>query len=1274
MRKSMKTKVFSVVASSAMVFSLCSLPVNVQAADTDNKPPVWNWNCPSLKYNLTVGVRNKLTPEQIFEKANLKDAISDENPDKIKFTVDGYYWSLVDFNKCASYYVPCYAEDETGARADGNIGIYINVQDNETPKAMFTQGSNLVDIKEDVVTNDNVSLKFYDNGSLDYYVLNDKKVELAKVQWQDGNYKNIKGMLKEGNGEIGKNVLKVFDTESHSTTYTFYIDQTIPEVKLETDEDVSSGYIKENITLKLYSNEQLDKGSLGGTWNEEKLDKDKYQYMYTKAYTVKDGDEKTYNITISAKDLAGNSAKEVSKNFTIDKKAPEFISPKNGHQYQGDIKVEVKDSNFEKVVVYNYKTSETKEYKTKEFTLTDDAKYSMVAYDKAGNVTEKLYASKDSQAPAIKVYGEGNGNYYREIKAIAVYDGKDANLKTLKINGETIDLNEKGYVYLIKDQLKGIVEGENKLVATDMAGNETVVTFIYDTKAPEIADVIVETQSGNAVKDGGLVNENVVLSVEAKDKNGIRRVLYLDKSTGKWTTFDTDSEGRAYTWLSKEGEYNLVIRVEDEAGNYTDVKRTLEIDKTAPEITDVIVETQSGNAVKDGGLVNENVVLSVEAKDKNGIRRVLYLDKSTGKWTAFDTDSEGRAYTWLSKEGEYNLVIRVEDEAGNYTDVKRTLEIDKTAPEITDVIVETQSGNAVKDGGLVNENVVLSVEAKDKNGIRRVLYLDKSTGKWTTFDTDSEGRAYTWLSKEGEYNLVIRVEDEAGNYTDVKRTLEIDKTAPEITDVIVETQSGNAVKDGGLVNENVVLSVEAKDKNGIRRVLYLDKSTGKWTAFDTDLEGRAYTWLSKEGEYNLVIRVEDEAGNYTDVKRTLEIDKTAPEITDVIVETQSGNAVKDGEFVNENVVLSVEAKDKNGIRRVLYLDKSTGKWTTFDTDSEGRAYTWLSKEGIYNLTLRVEDKVGNYVDTDVLFGIDKTAALASVEYSEVNPTQNDVTVTLTVNEGVVVKGKGWVLGESENVFTKVFTENASEKVVLVDRAGNETKLDVVVNNIDRVSPEAEITYSTTELTNKDVVATIKANEEVTLEGKDWVYNAETKCYEKVFTSNGDETVVLVDKAGNKTEVRVSVKNIDKEAPKAEVSYSTTEPTKEDVTATIKANEEVTLEGKGWVYNAETKCYEKVFTSNGDETVVLVDKAGNKTEVKVSVQNIKKDTAIITPDSEEKPNPDQPHKEEQKTDDKTDTGVQTDDENNAILFASLAGLALVGGAIVALNKKRENLMK
>ena len=37
-------------------------------------------------------------------------------------------------------------------------------------------------------------------------------------------------------------------------------------------------------------------------------------------------------------------------------------------------------------------------------------------------------------------------------------------------------------------------------------------------------------------------------------------------------------------------------------------------------------------------------------------------------------------------------------------------------------------------------------------------------------------------------------------------------------------------------------------------------------------------------------------------------------------------------------------------------------------------------------------------------------------------------------------------------------------------------------------------------------------------------------------------------------------------------------------------------------------------------------------------------------------------------------VKTDDENNMMLYASLAGLALVGGAIIILNKKREELMK
>ena len=86
---------------------------------------------------------------------------------------------------------------------------------------------------------------------------------------------------------------------------------------------------------------------------------------------------------------------------------------------------------------------------------------------------------------------------------------------------------------------------------------------------------------------------------------------------------------------------------------------------------------------------------------------------------------------------------------------------------------------------------------------------------------------------------------------------------------------------------------------------------------------------------------------------------------------------------------------------------------------------------------------------------------------------------------------------------------------------------------------------------------------------------------------------------------VTITNIDKVAPTAEVSYSTTETTNGSVTVTITASEEI--QGvSGWTLSSDGLTLTKEYTENATETVTIYDLAGNSTEVEVTITNISTD--------------------------------------------------------------------
>lgn len=149
--------------------------------------------------------------------------------------------------------------------------------------------------------------------------------------------------------------------------------------------------------------------------------------------------------------------------------------------------------------------------------------------------------------------------------------------------------------------------------------------------------------------------------------------------------------------------------------------------------------------------------------------------------------------------------------------------------------------------------------------------------------------------------------------------------------------------------------------------------------------------------------------------------------------------------------------------------------------------------------------------------------------------------------------------------------------------------DLFTGHIDNAAPTATVEYSTTAPTNQDVIATITPSEAVTITN-----NGGSSSY--TFTENGSFTFEFVDAAGNMGSATATVSNIDKIAPTATVEYSTTAPTNQDVVATIKPSEPVTITNNGG-----SESY--TFIMNGSFTFEFVDAAGNYGTITATVNNI-----------------------------------------------------------------------
>lgn len=406
----------------------------------------------------------------------------------------------------------------------------------------------------------------------------------------------------------------------------------------------------------------------------------------------------------------------------------------------------------------------------------------------------------------------------------------------------------------------------------------------------------------------------------------------------------------------------------------------------------------------------------------------------------------------------------------------------------------------------------------------------------------------------------ITVEDFAGNNATANIAVNnIDISAPEI-----ELNYTTTVQ----TNENVTVTIKSNEK--------LQQLEGWSLSTDGLILTKEYAQNASEE-----VTVKDLVGNERKIQvQVSNIDTIAPQ-----AEVEYSTTEK----TEGTVTVTVKANEK--------MQQLEG-WTL---EQDGIALTKVYAQNEQEEII-VKDLAGN--ETKVTITVnnidDLTAPQADIQYSTTEATNKNVTVTIVANEKIQ-KVESWTLSEDELTLTKEYTQNGEEEITIKDLAGNEKIIPIKIENIDKTLPEAQVEYSTTELTNNTVTVKISVNEKVQqLEG--WTLDEEGKKLTKTYTKNGEEVVVVKDLAGNEIKVSVSVKNIDTTIPEIQIQYSTTKKTNEKVTVTLTSNEAV-QQLEGWTLSSDKQTLTKVYAKNATEEVTVKDLAGNERKVSVKVSNI-----------------------------------------------------------------------
>ncbi|MBR4858861.1 MAG: hypothetical protein IKU08_06715 [Clostridia bacterium] len=571
----------------------------------------------------------------------------------------------------------------------------------------------------------------------------------------------------------------------------------------------------------------------------------------------------------------------------------------------------------------------------------------------------------------------------------------------------------------------------------------------------------------------------------------------------------TAEDGTKKINTAPDGSITLNVHVVDNAGNENDKKdgsskKTAYFDEKAPSIIKFDFAPEKPDALYQDGVASEeaptveitdygfyftdNTVVKITAKDENpssGLEYIEYFmineegeEVESGSFPVEEVekstdDGADGAITGITYEGSISVLVkkdfkgqiyaRPKDNAGNYP-TDNTERNGFVNPNGT--IVESKEKHEEEKHVLIDaENQVKSVYTKD--GVK--LFAETVPVLVTVIDTYSGIRKVDWEVK-ADYD---KEKDKKGSLT---------------------------VENGGTLTGDEGWTVVDNEKNSNNLVTKIQKTV--------NVENNS-------NNIELIVTMEDRAGNKSTLTEKISIDTTKPEITVVY----DNNNADMGKYYKADRTATITIKERNfdpsGIASEIY-DEETGRtvqissWTpTEDTKNPDNnthtATVTYNSDGAYRFKFGYTDLAGNASDQtlDEDFVIDKTAPIVSVGYDNNSSLNNnyykaDRVATISITEHnfdasrVIIMGSAdsttgpvtfpaeseWTVSSTNpdlNIATIRYSADAIYEfdIEFMDMAGNPAN-DVAKDTfiIDKTAPTLEITGVANLSANADKVAPV----------------------------------------------------------------------------------------------------------------------------------------------------------------------------------------------------------
>ena len=591
----------------------------------------------------------------------------------------------------------------------------------------------------------------------------------------------------------------------------------------------------------------------------------------------------------------------------------------------------------------------------------------------------------------------------------------------------------------------GSADGRYTVTVTpkDQAGRQGDVVyrqFVYDTQEPRITAATPVSLNQPATYIGSLTQ--LQFTVEDVGPAGLelaeQTIELLDPQGATVNAPFTFDEINSHLYLtldaplaqdgSVDGTYTVKVSLVDKAGNILDSEQTFVYDSQVPQLASVSVNTEASMELVPQEITEISESISSITLQFEEATRVDFANTAVdlvgpnGQAISLNISADGLTqltarFVELTQAGLYTLSVTPQDIAGNVTQgaVQYSFRLDFVLPSVSTVELGGQTGDVVFLNGTDSTIVATLVDATgsglDLGEGGSSIVVTNPSGTGVPGQTDTNGvDQLIWQpislptdgSADGRYTVAITPLDKAGREGDVVyRQFVYDTENPRITasSPIALSQPVSYIPGGLSQLSFTVEDVGPADLLLEAQIIELIDNSGSAvpaTLTSDELTNQLYLTLaapfardgSVDGAYTVKLALIDKAGNTLNLEHLLIYDSQAPQLSAVLVNTESPVTLLTQEIAEILEPVSRITLQFDEATRVDFANTVITLLNTDATDASGNATTvevplTLTDDGTSQMTVSFLElnQIGTYTLSVTPRDIAGNVSAASINYT-----------------------------------------------------------------------------------------------------------------------------------------------------------------------------------------------------------------------------------------------------------------------------------------------------